>query len=141
MNAGTNDNGTRTVFLESDIVRATLKGKFKLLELPSSISTMLSNSLPAYFPVPTLKEVNKSAVQDFVWFVNFQKNVRPIQSIIPQLVVAPNTSFSGKFLSEKRGLKQTYLPHQYYTMVLRTMEFNWKFPNLILPMLACWLEQ
>lgn len=105
LNAGTNDNGTRTVFLESDIVRATLKGKFKLLELPSSISTMLSNSLPAYFPVPTLKEVKKSAVQDFVWFVNFQKNVRPIQSIIPQLVVAPNTSFSGKFLSEKKGFE------------------------------------
>jgi hypothetical protein len=107
LNAG-NSGGQRTIFLESDIVRATLIGKYQLMELPHAISDMLSNYLPTYFPQDNFAESQKDPIQEFSWFINFQNNTKPIQAIVPGLVIAPNTSFSGKFDGNKKTFNANF---------------------------------
>lgn len=100
--AGNNADGTRTIFLESDVVRATLKGRFQLMHLPDAIADLLSNYLPAYFLPDAAEEEKHDIVQEFTWFVNFQNNTKPIQALVPKLEIAPGTSFSGKFEGKKK---------------------------------------
>ncbi len=107
LNAGNSPDGTRTIFLESDIVRATLVGKFQLLHLPDAIADLLSNYIPSYFPPDDPKEEKKDIIQEFTWFVNFQSNTKPIQVLIPKLEIAPGTSFSGKFDGNKKVFNTT----------------------------------
>lgn len=107
VSAGTNSDNTRTVFLESDILRATLSGKFTLLALPYSVADMMSNYLPAYFP-PDKGAQKKNPDQEFTWFVNFRNNTKPVQALIPKLEIAPNTSFSGKFSSRGKEFNANF---------------------------------
>ncbi len=108
VSAGTNADKTRTVFLDSDILRATLTGKFQLMQLPDAVTDMLSNYLPSYFPPDNAIESKNDPVQEFTWFVNFQQNTKPIQALVPKLEIAPNTSFSGKFDGKRKEFNASF---------------------------------
>jgi hypothetical protein len=95
----------RTIFLRSDIVVITLKGKFKVLELPHSFSDIMSNYLPAYFPPENESQSKKDAVQEFNWYVTFQQNTKPVEVIIPGLKIAPQTQFNGNFNSTQNKFR------------------------------------
>lgn len=98
----------RTIFLQSDIVIVTLKGKFKLMELPHSMSNLLSNYLPSYFPPENVAKSKSNAVQEFNWYFTFGQNTKPIEVLIPGLKIAPKTTFFGSFNSTTRAFSSNF---------------------------------
>lgn len=110
--AGPAGNGSRTIFLESDIVTVTLSGKFRLMELPHTASDMMSAYLPAYFPPDDPKEARKHVAQDFTWNINFHTNTQPIKALVPNLEIGPNTLFKGRISSEQHEFN-TYFQSPY----------------------------
>lgn len=107
LNAQNFDDSTRTISLESDIARATIKGKFELLELQNTVSNLLSDYLPAYFPPPAINST-KSKVskkeQQFTYYVTFNQNTRPLEVLVPGLQISPGTFIRGSFDTQKRKL-------------------------------------
>ncbi len=95
--AGTYTDKTRSIALESDILRANLNGKFQLMQLPHAISDMMSNYIPSYFPPDNDTEAKKDPIQQFTWSFIFQNNTKPVQALIPKLEISPNTLFKGSF--------------------------------------------
>lgn len=96
--AGTTAQGRR-LNLYSDMLVASVDGQFQLLKLPGAIDDIMSDFLPAYFPPVSAKEKKDLANQAFHWDIQFKKNTRPLQAIVPGLEIAPNTVFSGSFNS------------------------------------------
>lgn len=97
--AGTEASGSRRIFLESDMLSASVSGKFQLLKLPLAITDIMSDYLPAYFDSANAKEKLSIANQYFDWHVRFGRNTQPLQAIVPGLLIAPKTDCSGSFNS------------------------------------------
>lgn len=83
----------RTINLRSDIVNVTLRGQFKIMQMPDAIADVMSDYLPSYFPPdpPDPKKKKSNMLQQFKLTVSFQKNTKPLQAIVPKLEIAPGT--------------------------------------------------
>jgi TamB, inner membrane protein subunit of TAM complex len=106
LQAGNTSDSTRTIFLESDVLSANIKGRFQIMEVPDAIRDIMSDYLPAYFPPPD-RTKEKRTVQDFKWSLTFGKNTQPLQALVPSLVIAPGTYTGGSFDNGKRQFNFT----------------------------------
>jgi hypothetical protein len=88
------ENNQRSIKLFSDFADATIKGKFKILDLPLSIENILTNYLPNYFT-----KTNNIQNQNFDYKVNFKKTDPVTKLFIPNVKIAPKTFINGAFNS------------------------------------------
>lgn len=95
-------NGMKSLELFSDVVDARLKGKFKLLDLPKTIRSVMSNYLPSYFPAK--QKMQAAPSQQFDFSIQFRKPDVATNLFVPALHIAPKTKIQGKFDSEKQQI-------------------------------------
>lgn len=98
-------NGTKTLKLNSDFMNAKITGSFKILELPNSIEHLLSNYLPSYFNKTTLAQ--KTFTQKFEYSFLFKKTDAVTGLFLPELTIAPKSLFKGSFNSATGELNLT----------------------------------
>ncbi|GAB4136397.1 MAG: translocation/assembly module TamB domain-containing protein [Bacteroidia bacterium] len=106
---GVLSNGQRRLLLESDIVRMSVSGNFEILKLPVAASDIMSDFIPAFFKPQKETKGKKKTYQQFEWAVDFLKNTRPIQAIVPGLIIKPGTHLDGKFDQQKRTVSAKLL--------------------------------
>lgn len=95
------NNGKKSINIYSDFLDATVKGDFKILELPKSIENLLSLYLPSYFDKPT---ASNNLFQEFEYNLVFKKTEAITRLFIPKLSIAPKTTFKGSFNSNNNQL-------------------------------------
>jgi len=84
------------ISLYSDIVDAMVEGKFMLAEVPKRVNNLFDLYLDTLFTEAVPKKALFSD-QDFIFEVNL-KNTKDISELfVPQLLVSPNTVFTGGF--------------------------------------------
>ncbi len=84
------------ISLYSDIVDAMVEGKFKLAEVPARVENLFNTYLDTLFS-ETIQKDSLHFDQDFIFEVTL-KNTKAISELfVPQLLVEPNTVFSGGF--------------------------------------------
>ena len=98
------NNETKELSLNSDLIEASITGKFSIEYLSSSLVTIFENIISAN--KQTVKRGTPSdKIQDFVYDINL-KNVQPLTELfIPELKVDKNTRLSGNFNSLNNSLK------------------------------------
>lgn len=109
--AGETSRG-RQLNLESDIASASVYGNFQLMKLPMAVRDIMSDYLPAYFPPPDAKKKKEIGDQQFSWNVKFNRNTRPLQALVPELQIAPNTYSTGSFNSNTHKFNATLVSDQ-----------------------------
>jgi len=92
----------RSIKLFSDFADATIKGKFKILDLPLSVENILMNYLPNYFT-----KTNNIPVQNFDYKINFKKTEPVTKLFFPNLKIAPKTFINGSFNSSNNFVSLT----------------------------------
>lgn len=97
----TEENGVKTIKLFSDVVDADIKGRFKILDLPESFTTLLSIYLPSYFNKPKTKQ---AVSQQFQYSFLFKKTDAATRLFVPKLSIAPKTTIKGNFNSATNEL-------------------------------------
>lgn len=95
------ENGRKSLKLFSDFAEVSVIGKFKILELPRSIETLLSAYLPSYFNKSLL---HKKIPQQFTYSCLFKKTDAVTRLFIPKLSIAPKTLVKGNFNSASNEL-------------------------------------
>jgi len=116
------DSLIKTLDLKSDIVDANIKGEYKFKNLLPVLKDVLGNFIPEYKD----KTNSKMEEQKFDFTINI-KNANELTKIfIPQLQVAPYTSFNGSFNSNDSKLWLTGTsPHiKFNKMTLKDFEIN-----------------
>lgn len=97
--------GIKTIELISDISDAKVQGKFKPLNITSSLIDMLGNYLPSVFlkkePKEEKNEKIKPFTEDFSYVVNIKKPDVVTRAFFPSISVSPKTTIMGKYHSEK----------------------------------------
>jgi hypothetical protein len=84
------------ISLYSDIVDAMVEGKFKLAEIPFRVENLFNTYLDTLF-AETVPDSSLLFDQDFIFEVTL-KNTKAISELfVPQLLVMPNTVFTGGF--------------------------------------------
>ncbi|MBI3511221.1 MAG: translocation/assembly module TamB domain-containing protein [Bacteroidetes bacterium] len=104
--AGPDPEGRR-LNLQSDVASASVWGDFELLQLPDAVSDLMSQYLPAYFPVPDAKQHDKDANQQFKWNITIGKSSKLIEAFVPGLEISPNTNFRGSFDKKSESVDAT----------------------------------
>ena len=91
------EQGIKTIKLQSDFLDAKIKGTFKVLDLPVSVMNLLSNYLPSYFknsiktkPIPP---------QNFEYKLAFKKTDDVTRLFLPDITIGPKTIIQGNFNS------------------------------------------
>ncbi|MFY9307866.1 MAG: translocation/assembly module TamB domain-containing protein [Bacteroidia bacterium] len=97
----TEENGRKSLKLFSDFAEASVIGKFKILELPRSIETLLSSYLPSYFDKSTSGQM---VPQQFEYSCLFKKTDAVTRLFVPKLSIAPKTLIKGNFNSASNEL-------------------------------------
>ncbi|HTL81182.1 MAG TPA: hypothetical protein VL651_05735, partial [Bacteroidia bacterium] len=87
----------RRIFVDSDIATAFIEGNFQILKLPDAVRDLMSNYLPAYFPPPDAKKKMDAAQEQFISGIDFRKNSRALQAVMPDVYFSPNTHFNLEF--------------------------------------------
>lgn len=89
----------KSIKLFSDFADASIKGNFKILELPKSVENILSNYLPNYFTT-----TNTLLSQNFDYKILFKKTDPVTKLFIPDLKIAPKSLVQGSFNSNKNNI-------------------------------------
>ncbi|HET6227119.1 MAG TPA: translocation/assembly module TamB domain-containing protein [Bacteroidia bacterium] len=90
-------NGTKSMLLNSDFLDASLDGVFNVRDLPVSLQQLFLKYLPSFFDEKI--RTKKIPSQNFEYDLAF-KNTSDVTSLfVPQLTVAPRTSVHGRFNS------------------------------------------
>jgi hypothetical protein len=91
------------ISLYSDIVDAMVEGKFRMAEVPARVETLFNTYLDTLF-TETIPVNSLHFDQDFIFEVTL-KNTKAISELfVPQLLVAPNTVFTGGLNSNINSL-------------------------------------
>ncbi len=84
----------KSLKLFSDFADISVKGNFKILELPKSVERILWNYAPNYFTKPT-----STLAQNFDYLIQFKKPEKVTKLFIPELEIAPKSKIEGSFNS------------------------------------------
>jgi hypothetical protein len=104
--AGFNKDGSRYLTFNSDFLALTMQGRFEVMKVNEAITDVMSAYLPAYFP-PRLvdpKKKTKETPQTFSLNVLFLRNTDAVKAFVPDLMVAPRTSFDVQLDQSNRAL-------------------------------------
>jgi hypothetical protein len=88
--------GKKSIALESDFVKASINGQFKVLELQNAVSQMLYRYIPSAY---SKKPAATSSAENFEYSFLFRKTDAVTRLFIPQLKIAPKTLLKGNFNS------------------------------------------
>lgn len=97
----TESNGIKSIRLFSDFCNATVTGKFKILDLPSSMQNVLSNYLPSYIKHTSSKSISP---QNFEYDFLFKKTDAVTWLFAPDISIAQGTSLKGSYNSAANHL-------------------------------------
>jgi hypothetical protein len=121
------DGNVRSMIVNSDFMDVTVIGQYKLLDLPLTITDILSDYLPSYFPKNAKAKIPE---QNFTYSFVFRKDGTPLQAIFPGLFVAAGTNFNGEFkTAQRRVSSKLYGPTLTYQDI-RYDNFNITANNL-----------
>jgi hypothetical protein len=96
--------GVKFITLESDVAKASMKGQFKVLELPDALQKMIYRYIPSAFKS---KYQPATSVENFEYTILFKKTDVLTRMFLPQLKIAPNTLLQGRFNSTKEEFTLT----------------------------------
>ena len=91
------------ISLYSDVVDALVEGKFKMAEVPARVETLFNTYLDTLFSDNAIDD-SLFFDQDFIFEVTLKNTQAVSELFVPQLMVAPNTVFSGGFNSHINNL-------------------------------------
>ncbi len=96
------ENGVKSIKLNSDFLDAKINGTFKILDMPLSIEKLLSNYLPSYFR--NTMYAKTITPQNFDYSFLFKKTDAVTRLFAPDIKIAPQTQLKGSFNSAKNNL-------------------------------------
>ena len=96
------ENGQKSITLNSDFLNAKINGTFKVLELPLTLEKLMTNYLPSYFN----STVKAKAItpQNFEYSFLFKKTDAVSRLFLPDIKIAPKSELKGKFNSNSNQL-------------------------------------
>ena len=88
--------------LKSDLADLNVKGNYELDKLVSSLSNMIYYYIPAYAPDSTYTEIDST--NNFEFDLLVKENLGLTKLIYPEIVIAPQSSLSGKINAKEHSL-------------------------------------
>ena len=97
------ENGTKTVEMNSDIADAKIYGRLKPLDIIPSLTNFIGDYLPAFFPHDETahKKTKNAFKEDFVYSVQVKNSDVLTRAFLPSVEIAKLSSVSGRYNSEK----------------------------------------
>ena len=99
------NSGIKSMNLLSSFADAELNGKFKPIEVSSCLNDFMANYFPSRITRLEVEDKNqknhKDHLQEFTFAVQIKNTKVLTKLFLPDIVISPNSSFSGKYDEEK----------------------------------------
>ncbi len=96
------NNGVKTLSLNSDVADAKIAGTFTLLQMPGEVEDILHKYLPSFFKNT---DVNNLVHENFDYSIQFKKPNVLTRLFLPGITIAPKTAIKGSFTSTNDQFK------------------------------------